>query len=218
MTDGLTQIQEKSRLTFRYWPILLVLRVREIEQHMETEGERGLLGPPTAQTLLRQYDLWNGREDDMTTPPKVEMPAGSNLVFAVDETDGGTVLSATATDVKETWRLDLMRVPPEHADLLSRAADTFNRMRNDHAPGAALDAARLWGALHGARSLSWRVVVRNETNKGIERALVNPGMGLTSGTIEEGGEPTEAADQQPPTRKRRGRGQGKPSYRGFGGG
>jgi hypothetical protein len=66
-------------------------------------------------------------------------------------------LVALAQSTHEIHQVEIMRVPSAHEDALNKAADHFNRVVLSD-PAAALNAARTWAALHGARALGWQPV------------------------------------------------------------
>ena len=161
MTASLDELRDHARRTYRYWPIYLVLRLRELEQHIDPDDRPALLGSSVAilpdVSGLVQAGLWRGRVPAGTTsPPSLAIPDGATLCFEVQTTDTA-MLVALAQGTYEIQQVEIMRVPLAHQDVLTKAVDHFNRVVLSD-PKAALDAARLWAALHGARALDWQQV------------------------------------------------------------
>jgi hypothetical protein len=162
MTASLDELRDHARRTYRYWPIYLVLRLRELEQHLDPDDRPTLLGSGGA-TLpdisgLVQAGLWRGRVPAGTvSPPSLTIPDGATLCFEVQTTSDTATLVALAQGAYEIHQVEIIRVPSVHEDALQVVVDYFNRVVLSD-PIAALDAARLWAALHGARALDWQQV------------------------------------------------------------
>ena len=159
---SLDELRDHARRTYRYWPIYLVLRLRELEQHLDPDNRPALLGSGSV-TLpdvsgLVQAGLWRGRIPAATTPPpSLIIPDGVTLCFEVQMVSDTATLVALAQGAYEIHQVEIMCVPSTHEDVLTKAVDHFNRVVLSD-PIAALDAARLWAALHGARTLDWQQV------------------------------------------------------------
>ena len=162
MTASLDELRDHARRTYRYWPIYLVLRLRELEQHLDPDDRPALLGSSGA-TLpdvsgLVQAGLWRGRVPAGTaSPPTLTIPDGATLCFEVQTTSDTATLVALAQGAYEIQQVEIMRVPSAHEDVLTKAVEYFNRVVLSDSV-AALDTARLWAALHGARALDWQQV------------------------------------------------------------
>ena len=162
MTASLDELRDHARLTYRYWPIYLVLRLRELEQHLDPDDRPALLGSSTT-TLpdvsgLVEAGLWRGRVPAGTTsPPSLNIPDGASLCFEVQTASETATLVALAQGTYEIHQVEIMRVPSAHEDVLIKAVDHFNSVVLSD-PVAALDTARLWAVLHGARALDWQQV------------------------------------------------------------
>ncbi len=160
---SLDELRDHARRTYRYWPIYLVLRLRELEQHLDPDNRPALLSasgtlPPPDVSGLVQAGLWRGRIPAGTTPPSsLTIPDGATLCFEVQTTSDTATLVALAQGVYEIHQVEIMRVPFAHKDVLTKAVDHFNLVVLSD-PVAALDAARLWATLHGARALDWQQV------------------------------------------------------------
>jgi hypothetical protein len=175
-TQSLEDLRIQARLTFRYWPIYLQLRLREVEQHL-SPSERQALGSKPAQlapkntaldlSILLEYGLWKEDEivPEIAEPPNLAVPAAESYFFRV-----GTSLSqkgflkafisldAVAVQQGTVLRLELLRVRLEDAEHLNLAGKLFNRISVELSVDVALEAARLWALLHGARLLQWGTV------------------------------------------------------------
>ena len=163
MTSNLDELRDHARRTYRYWPIYLVLRLRELEQHLDPDDRPALLSPSGGSTLpdasgLVQAGLWQGRIPAGTlSPPPITIPDGATLCFEVQTAPDTVTLVALAQGTHEIHQVEIMRVPSAHQDVLDLAVDYFNRVVLSD-PVAALDVARLWATMHGARVLGWQQV------------------------------------------------------------
>ena len=160
---SLDELRDHARRTYRYWPIYLVLRLRELEQHLDPDDRPALLGsgvgsPLTNVSGLVQAGLWRGRiPASITPPPTLTIPDGATLCFEVRTVSDTVTLVALAQGAYEIHQVEIMRVPSAHEDVLQGAVDYFNRVVLSD-PMATLDNARLWATLHGARTLDWQQV------------------------------------------------------------
>ena len=163
MTSNLDELRDHARRTYRYWPIYLVLRLRELEQHLDPDDRPALLSSSGSSTLpdvfgLVQAGLWQGQVPAGTVlPPPIAIPDGATLCFEVETAPNTVTLIALAQGTDEIHQVEIMRVPSAHQDVLELAVDYFNRVVLSD-PLKALDAARFWAALHGARVLGWQQV------------------------------------------------------------
>jgi hypothetical protein len=165
---SLEELRDHARRTYRYWPIYLVLRLREIEQHLDPDNRPALLGSgsdtaaPDVSGLV-QAGLWRGAVPASTpSPSPLPLPDGATLCFEVQQTVDAATLVAVAQNSIVIHQLDIMRVPSAHAAVLHRAVDHFNQLAVNDLAGA-LDTARLWATLHGARALDWQQVSVSRT-------------------------------------------------------
>jgi len=160
---SLEELRDHARQTYRYWPIYLVLRLRELEQHLDPDDRPALLGSSGGATLpdvsgLVQAGLWRGRIPAGTTsPPSLNIPDGASPCFEVQTASETATLVALAQGAYEIHQVEIMRVPSAHEDVLTKAVEYFNCVVLSD-PVAALDTARLWATLHGARALDWQQV------------------------------------------------------------
>jgi hypothetical protein len=180
---SLDDLRVQARLTYRYWPIYLMLRLREIDQHL-TLAQLAELGSlpempkttlpitrsaatsATVTALLVEYGLLS--ESDL--PPAVALPflsplAAADYRFQAGPTWSGQQFHPTwmALDVlayqnNTLLHLELLRTTTDHLNDLKTAASTFTQMSADLSPNTALEAARMWAALHGSRALTWQPV------------------------------------------------------------
>jgi hypothetical protein len=156
MNDAsLHELRAQARITYRYWHIYLMLRLREIETHL-TQAERDELGQvvaPKPMNLLTatliEYDLLMGDETlpDIPLPPPLALPEG---------TLGFYVLETSLYAISDKQRLALMRVDAHDVDALQEACEIFNTMLEELAPDMVLDCARWWALLQGAVALDWQ--------------------------------------------------------------
>ncbi|MEO0564395.1 MAG: hypothetical protein AAF125_19985 [Chloroflexota bacterium] len=160
---SLEELRDHARLTYRYWPIYLMLRLRELEQHIDPDkrptpfGSSGRAIAPDVAGLV-QAGLWRSRiPADTTSPPPLTIPDEATLCFEVETSSDTATLVALAQGTHEIQQVKIMRVPSPHEDVLTKAVDHFSRVALSD-PIAALDMARLWAALHGARALDWQQV------------------------------------------------------------
>lgn len=154
MSANLDDLRATARLTYRYWPIYLMLRLRELEQHLPPDQRPPLdfVDSNTAALwkLLRRGGLWTDTPPAITGPPSLPLDGG-NLQFTLCDTETDARLVA----VNGERQVDVMRVPPAAAAALRTAADRLNGLTTDADAQTVLDAARLWAVAHGARALNW---------------------------------------------------------------
>lgn len=152
---SLHELRAQARITYRYWHIYLMLRLREIETHL-TQAERDELGEviaPKPMNLLTatliEYGLLTGDENlpDISPPAPLDLPDGDLVFYVID---------ASLYVICDRQRLELMRVDVSHADVLQEACHIFNQMLNELAPDVVLECARWWAMLQGARTLDWQ--------------------------------------------------------------
>jgi hypothetical protein len=172
-TQSLDDLRSHARLSYRYWPIYLYLRLREVEQHL-TDAERAELGEtkPKLQartsnldlSILIEYGLWS--EDEIV--PEVDEPTYNELAVAEQYMFrvGASLtikgfsqdfysLNLVAILTEQVLHLELLRVRNTDAQTLSTSGKLFNRIADEISPQVAYESAQLWAALHGARSLNW---------------------------------------------------------------
>jgi hypothetical protein len=172
-SQSLDDLRSHARLSYRYWPIYLYLRLREVEQHL-TAAERAELGnvQPKLEakaikidlTILIEYGLWKEDEivPEIDEPDPSELPPAENYFFRVGASLRSKGLSQdfcslnlVAVLVEKMLHLELLRVRNADAQTLITAGKLFNRIAEEVSPQVAFESARLWAALHGARSLNW---------------------------------------------------------------
>jgi hypothetical protein len=182
-TQSLDDLRVQARLTFRYWPIYLMLRQREVDRHLTTQ-ERQLLGTtrPTVVwvesnktvELLTRYGLW--REGlPMDEKQKIEyltLPEGGQYFFRVgksltthgfqSKTVSLDVVSVAANGVK---RLELMRVQVSDRNTLEIACKLLNRIAEEFTFDLAVNSARWWAAAQGSRLLTWVGIPKEFVNE-----------------------------------------------------
>ena len=155
MSANLDDLRATARLTYRYWPIYLMLRLRELEQHLPPDQRPPLdfVDSDTAALwkLLRRGGLWTDAPPAITGPPSLPLD-GDSVQFTLCDTEADARLVA----VNGEQQVDVMRVPNAAAAALRTAADRLNGLTTDADAQTVLDAARLWAAAHGARTLNWQ--------------------------------------------------------------
>jgi len=176
-TPSLDELRSQARRTFRTWPIYLMLRLRDVEQHL-TPAQRAELGPvlgfgapdsimPLPQSIARdgrlalliEYGLLP-EEEHWTEPLPIlaERPPVTACHFQVATLTNGVALMCEAQHEADLLRLELLRTEATYAHDLVTATTIFMQIQADVSSDAALEAARLWAALHGSRQLTWETV------------------------------------------------------------
>ncbi len=169
-TPSLDELRSQARRTFRTWPIYLMLRLRDVEQHL-TPAQRAALGPvlgvgtpdpimPLPEsiardgrlTLLIEYRLLPD-EDLLLKPLPVlaERPAVTTCHFHVAAQSAGVALMCEAQHEADVLRLELLRTEGSYIDDLKTAATLFMNIQTDVSSDATLEAARLWAVGCAAR-------------------------------------------------------------------
>ncbi len=175
-SQSLEDLRSQARLTFRYWHIYLYLRRREVEQHLSVQQQRTLAGnlpqlapknPPVDLAILLEYGLWKEDEQmpDVAELPPFTLPVAESYFFRVGVSLGQrgflpsfVSLDAIAVQQDNVLRLELLRSRLEDAEPLPLAGKLFNRIASELSLDVALESARLWAFLHGARLLQWRTI------------------------------------------------------------
>jgi len=157
-TQSLDDLRAQARLTYRYWPIYLMLRLREAEQHL-TPDQRRALPSGVSSTLdvsrLVTYGLWNSDLPlpKITPPPPLMLLNETSLQIQAAAGESATLLAQS-----DGVQVVLMRSPAHALSTLQQIAAQFEAMARDYPAQTVLDDARLWAALHGARSLDWEAL------------------------------------------------------------
>lgn len=166
---SLDELRTQARRTYRYWPLYLLLRLREVEQHL-TSAQRDELGavlgavttaPSVVEAaewdiaLLVEYGLLQGGEPLPTTAPPAPLRwiEGECRGFVVN----AAALEFSLETAQQQYRVALLRTTNQHSAVLQAAATVFNQIALELSPPAALEAAQVWAALHGARALDWQM-------------------------------------------------------------
>jgi hypothetical protein len=167
---SIDELRTQARRTYRYWHLYLLLRLREVEQHL-TPAQRDELGsvlglatdtaPPLPAavagswdvSLLVEYRLLQGDEPLPNTPPPPPLRwiEGECRGFVVND----TALEFSLETDQQQYRVELLRTTHQHSAVLQAAATIFNQLTFELTPQTALETAQLWAALHGARPLDW---------------------------------------------------------------
>jgi hypothetical protein len=176
-TPSLDELRSQARRTFRTWPIYLMLRLRDVEQHL-TPAQRVELGPvlgfgapnpmvplPEAiardgrLTLLIEYGLLPEQDEwSEPLPMLAERPPITTCRFEIETQTSGVSLMCEAQHEADLLRLELLCTEAAYNHDLKMAATLFMSIQTDVSSDAALEAARLWAVLHGGRQLAWETV------------------------------------------------------------
>jgi hypothetical protein len=178
--QSLEELQAQARRNFRYWPIYLMLRLREVEQHLSaTERDQlGKLGSTEADlehkashdldiAILLEYGLLAGDEAlaKIASPKPIPIPEAQIYSFRTGMSLIAGQLKAAFQSLdfvavlpQASQRLEILRVPAHETDVLHTATRIFTAMQEELSLEVALEAARLWAALHGARLLAWETL------------------------------------------------------------
>jgi hypothetical protein len=130
--QNLAELRAQARMTYRYWHIYLMLRLREIEQHLAPEERATLSLPaptakPDARILHEAGLLPEGAS--LAEISMLTIPEATHHSFLVQpQWDGTHTLLAQADD----HTLPLMRVPAEHHATLNDACERFNALLLQH--------------------------------------------------------------------------------------
>lgn len=151
-TMSLEELRAQARLTYRYWHLYLVLRLREVTQHLSAtqREELGDITPPNAlMGLLHTHGLLSGEENFPLIPPPdaLELPDRTLFFQRID-----TSLYAMSGD----HQLELMRVEASFLDYIEEAATVLNGLLTTLDAETVLAMARYWAVLQGASVLNWQ--------------------------------------------------------------
>ena len=179
-TPSLDDLRAQARRTFRYWPIYLMLRVREVEQHLtpaqlaelgslvsvsQGAGEAEIvLTSPSQQhdpriSLLTEYGLLPA---DLSLPDSLpsipEQPDIIDCTFRCEASDKSIQLICESSFRGESMQLNLLRTDVSGRSDVELVALQLNRIQQEVSAGVALEVAQLWSLLHGCRQLPWKPV------------------------------------------------------------
>ena len=157
-TQSLDDLRAQARLTYRYWPIYLMLRLREAEQHLTPDQRRALPAGIFAAldvSRLVTYGLWDSDlpTPKITPPPQLTILDGTTLQIQAVAGDSASLLAQS-----DGVQVVLMHSPADTLPTLQQIAAQFTAMSREYPAQTVLDNARLWAALHGARSLDWEAI------------------------------------------------------------
>lgn len=182
-TSSLDELRSQARRTFRTWPIYLMLRLRDVEQHL-TSAQRAELGPvlgfdtPDSQgtmlastipderlALLIEYGLLpRDVVIPNAMPALIAHPPLTTCHFYTQTQNDSAVLICEIQHEGVAQQVELMRTEPIYADDLALAADLFGQIHSDVSPIAALESAQRWAVLHGSRQLPWTILEVQASN------------------------------------------------------
>jgi hypothetical protein len=154
--QNLAELRAQARMTYRYWHIYLMLRLREIEQHLAPEERATLSLPaptakPDARILHEAGLLPEGAL--LAEIPTLTIPEATHHSFLVQpQWDGTHTLLAQADE----HTLLIMRVLAEHHATLNDACERFNALLYQHDAQAIFPLAQAWAISQGARRLEWQ--------------------------------------------------------------
>jgi hypothetical protein len=183
VTPGLDELRGQARRTYRYWPIYLMLRLREVEQHL-TPTQIDELGPvvgfdPLASAslparipsdgrlaLLVEYGLLTDDVYPLDLPVNaLPLPAADDYLFrtGVSLINGQWNSSCVSLDfvahqANTLLRIELLRTATSCSELVTTIVEVFTRISIDLSADVAFDAARYYALIHGARVLDWQPV------------------------------------------------------------
>lgn len=184
--NDIQQLQTQARRSYRYWPVLLVLRIRHLEQHVSAEqlADLPLLmtssGTAPDLSILTEYGLPTPEQLPSLTVPELEdCPAAHAYFFRVGQGDDFITLDLLRSSKSDYLAYELLRMTLEDHWYLGKAVVCLDRMLADLSPPEALRQAKLWSLLHGGMPQSWAIVPQSEQqllpeHREAERAAVEP--------------------------------------------
>jgi hypothetical protein len=169
VTDNMQQLQTQARRSYRYWPVLLILRMRHLEQHVTTEqlAELPLLtmssGAVLDVSILTEYGLPTPDQLPSLAIPELEdCPAARSYFFRVGQGENYVTLDLLRSSDSEYYAYEVLRMTLEDHWYLQKAVVCLDRILADLGPSEALRQAKLWSLLHDGMPQSWAVVPQSE--------------------------------------------------------
>ena len=191
MTD-MQQLQTQARRSYRYWPVLLILRMRHLEQHVSAEqlADLPLLtassGTVLDVSILTEYGLPTPEQLPSLTVPQLEdCPAARSYFFRVGQGENYVTLDLLRSSESDYHAYELLRMTPEDHWYLGKAVVCLDRMLAALGPPEALRQAKLWSLLHGGMPQSWAIVPQSE------QQLISENITDEQITVEQTAMPTE---------------------------
>ena len=166
--NDMQQLQTQARRSFRYWPVLLILRMRQLEQHVTSEQLADLPSLTTSSgtvpdvSILTEYRLPTPEQLPSLVMPELEdCPPARSYFFRVGKgTDYATLDLLRSSDEYHIY--ETMRMTLEDQRYLQKAVVCLDRIIADLGPPEALRQAKLWALLHGCVPQSWEIVPQSE--------------------------------------------------------
>ena len=167
--NDMQQLQTQARRSFRYWPVLLVLRMRQLEQHVTSEQLADLPLLMTSSgivpdvSVLTEYGLPTPEQlPSLAMPELEECPPARSYFFRAGKGENYATLDLLRSSDAEYHTYETMRMALEDQRYLQKAAVCLDRIIADLGPAEALRQAKLWSLLHGCVPQSWVIVPQSE--------------------------------------------------------
>lgn len=183
LQDLQRELAQQARSAYRYWPLFLVRRVRQLERHVGAKFTT-VIPPPssvpmsisarwvaaTDVAVLREYGLPLPDElPRVAMPDLMRLPSAEKFWFHAAPIAGDDRLYAltflrqehrrpSQSAAPRSFRLELMRVEARFGWYLDGAAHCLERMAARLGYEVAFQAARIWSVLHGGEPQSWKLV------------------------------------------------------------
>ncbi len=183
LQDLQRELAQQARAAYRYWPLFLVRRVRQLERHVN--GQVVTVIPPSTSAPVPSSARWVTEADVAVLresglplpdelprammPERMRLPAAEQCWFHAGPLPGVEGLYTLNLLRQETgqptqsaeprcFRLELMRVEAHVGWYLEDAARSLERMAEQLGYEVSLQAARIWSVLHGGEPQAWTPV------------------------------------------------------------
>ncbi len=187
LQDLQRELAQQARWAYRYWPLFLVRRVRQLERH--AGGHFLTVIPPSSRApipsstrwvaeseveILREYDLPLPNElPHVLMPNLMRLPAAERCWFHAGPLPGDNPLYTldllrlekkrpSQSVEPRCFRLEVMRVEAHFGWYLDDAARCLDRMAARLDYELTLQAARIWSVLHGGEPQNWVLVAADD--------------------------------------------------------
>lgn len=150
---SLAELHEQGRHNYGYWPLWLVLKQRQVEQH--------LVQTHPAVKLLRSGGLPLPADLTPFTLPAAQPVPGTDFKFGSNTRGAACVLTCERVlDAGQRESCDLLRATTTDDWYIQHAAQQFNRALKRHPAATVFHAACLWVSFHGQGfpAIRWTVV------------------------------------------------------------
>lgn len=166
MTTNFQDMKATARRSYRYLPVFLLRRLRELESHLDAattaQLEQAAPLPRNVSNPLAERCRAVGLPLPANPPPPaveppVQMPDVERLTFEVMSAEGGTVrlLAVAQHRGKAAQIYDLARAADGHRGYLEDAANNLNQLLTDVDRTETFQVALYWAGLHGAPKGEW---------------------------------------------------------------